>query len=177
MRSWIYLEYLEPIFDYFDSVGKQEAFHDWLLPLGLSLLTYFFLLDNLDFHSLRTIAGHLVSVLAILIGFSITCLTILIAGGGERIRELQSSKSKKTIRGKNASVFQILLVNLSFLLFLEFFCLSYSFVFILFEGVKCFSTYSQEIYTLGIFLAIQVFLINIRNITNLYFVFYKPTKS
>ncbi len=171
----IYGEWLVPIVDYFRTIKKKEFYFEWIIPYLTSLIIIFFFVKWGDSaKAVLKLRDILPNTLAILIGFTITSLTVLIASDNESTNRMKNKKSdNRKIATEVISVYQLLLINLVYVLFIQMFLL----VFIFFIGfiLHLYSnTFLVNMFLfMKTFFTLQIMLVLIRTITNFYFVFYR----
>ena len=173
--KWLYLEFLIPVKDYMTTLKFREFNFEWGLPLLIAVLTYFLIFrtgtysdDSIQF------AESLLNVLGILFGFSIASLTLLTTvtnDGIERIKKALTDNRK--INKKTINVYQLTIITFTFLLLLEVFglLLNFSYVLIALFHPALWEEKWKLFYALDVGLMAQVIAINIRNTSNIYFVF------
>ncbi|MGG4549392.1 hypothetical protein ABER02_16645 [Rossellomorea marisflavi] len=173
----LYGEWLVPIVDYFRTLNKKEFYYEWVTPLLISFviaLSYEYL-GNVE-AALSKLRDILPDTLAILIGFTITCVTVLVASSGKTIDLLKNKKTdNRKIGKKTVSMYQWLLILFIYVLISQISLLIFIF----------FSSYLLSVYktlyiiyaTLFImtFLLLHILLLLIRNTTNFYFIFFIDT--
>jgi hypothetical protein len=170
MTPLVYIEYIHPIKDYFSTVKVSELLFDWAAPLAITLLLYKFTLSSIKPETVETINGYSINLLAILVGFSIASLTILTANNSKNIEDLKEHVCQRMIRGRPVTLYRLIVLNFIFLIIMEFAALLYSFGFLFIIQIDPIKAYSKEIFIVSIFLISHVFFLNIRNVTNFYFV-------
>lgn len=168
-----YLEFLYPITDYFRTLNRKEAYFELALPLLIGILAYWLSVTAVNFEKLGSFIGYIINFLAILIGFSITAVTILSSESGHRFEMLQKAESKRNIGGKTISTYQLILITFIYVILIEFFTLAYNLVCYLFLMNTILKSYYRLIIGVNIFLMFHVIMLNIRNVTNFYFIFWK----
>ena len=172
-KKILYLEFFIPIGDYFSTIKKNEIIFEWLIPLLLSIGFYFGLSSEMSFEKIVEFNGYVINSLAILIGFSITCLTILSTSNNHNITELKNGMSERKIGNKNICLFQLIYITFSFSLFMELFTLTYDLMYYLLYSAVTEKIFAKATFTVSIFLVFNIIFLTIRNITNFYLIFYK----
>lgn len=171
MIASMYLEFKYPVKDYFLTLDKKEIRYEWILPFFLGaflfvLISYIGI--DLDYGSF---AKYVVGLLAILIGFSITSLTVLSTASGEAIEKLKKKKTKRHIGTQEINAYRLMHVTFTFGLIMEIVVvvlISISYIFVkLVDITVC----KNIILSFQAFLLMHIILLNIRNITNFYLVF------
>jgi hypothetical protein len=173
----LYGEWLVPIVDYFRTLNKKEFFYEWVTPLIVAVLVAFSYryLGNVE-AALSKLRDILPDTLAILIGFTITCVTVLVASSGKTIDLLKNKETKnRKIGTKTISMYQWLLILFIYVLIAQISLLIFIF----------FSSYLLSVYKtvflvycilfIMTFLLLHILLILIRNTTNFYFIFFVDT--
>jgi hypothetical protein len=166
MREYIYFEFLFPINDYLVTVKRREVIFDWIIPLLLSLLIYFFVLKGSTYtDSIKQLNGYIISLLGILIGFSITSITLLVTSSNKNVEELQSNPSyNRKIGAQVINLYQLILINFTFVLMVEVFTLAINLVYALLDAAgKKTADYWTIFYTLNTFLFSSIILMSVRN--------------
>ena len=178
---WLYLEFLVPMKDYTETLDRKEFVFDWIFPLILSLLIYFFLLRSSTYsNETGVFTGNVLNVLGVLFGFSIASITLLITSSSDTIKLIKEKRVKnRTINGKSISVYQLTIITFTFLLFLELFGIIFNFLLaLLVLSSPEFWESSWKIFCAVDFLILaQVVALNVRNTTNIYFVFLEPFRT
>ena len=171
MKKLFYTEFLLPIKDYFSTLKLNEFIFEWFVPGLLSVLIYLYIIDTLKPETIKQINGYVINCLAILIGFSVTCLTILSTNSSKNVEDLKDVYSERYIDGHKVSLHQLIIINFIFLLVIEFFNLIYNLSFVIFVNTSFATKYMAEFYSFSIFITAHVIFLNVRNVTNFYLVF------
>jgi hypothetical protein len=177
LGNLLYGEWLVPIVDYFRTIKRKEVCFEWIVPLLASTLvitTFLILGDSVK--AISKLRDILPNTLAILIGFTITSLTVLIASDNQNINRMKATQTNNRKIGNHIiSLYQLLLINLVYVLFIQLFLL----IFIFFVGfILHFFDYKFLVNTflfIETFSILQILLLLIRTITNFYFVFYRSS--
>lgn len=169
----IYFDFLHPVKDYWVTLKLKEITFDWILPTILSLLSYFVILQNTKFEDLTNFNGYVINFLAILIGFSITCLTILSTSSNENVSLLKSYEIDRKIGNKRISLYQFIFITFSFALIMELVTLVFDLVYFLYYSSKEPKTHYDFYYAVNTLLMYHIICLNIRNVTNFYHIFWK----
>ena len=160
ISRYIYLEFLQLVKDYFATLRKNEFLFEWGIPMVVSVIFYFSK-TNLQGFSI------IINVLAILIGFSIT--TIAILSSSKNMNKLKEILSERKIGGQRITLYQLMMITFSFMLFIEIFLLFYNLILKFFT----ISIHFRILYSLNIFFITQILLLNLRNMTNIYFISFR----
>lgn len=170
MPPLLYTEFIHPVRDYFATIRLSEFLFDWVAPLIITILLYVLALDNIQPETVYAINGYSINLLAILVGFSITSLTILTANSSKNIEDLKAHRTGRRIRGQPVTLYRLIVLNFIFLLIMEFLALLYSFGFLFLIQINQLKASFNEIFIVSIFFISHVVFLNIRNITNFYFI-------
>ncbi len=171
LGRFLYLEFLFPILDYLKTLELREGTYDLGIPVYVTLILYFNLAPITA--DQKSIIGSAIALLAILIGFSITSITVLSTSSGEAIKLLKEKKSKRMISKKPISLFQLLHIGFTYALIIEILTLASILTFSVLLRCNVSSPLCSGLYFFNIFLLIHIILINLRNTTNFYFVLFK----
>ncbi|WP_017300836.1 hypothetical protein [Nodosilinea nodulosa] len=176
--KWLYLEFLVPVRDYTATLDKREFVFDWILPLVFSCLLYFFVLSPGTYtDEMSNLVGSLLSVLGVLFGFSIASITLLITSNGGAIDLIKNRLTKnRKISGRPVSIYQLTIITFTFLLFLEIYgiLLNFLYLLILSSHYAFWESSWKVFYAVDFLLLFQVIALNVRNTTNIYFIFLEP---
>lgn len=168
VSKYFYLEFVHLIKDYFETSEKKELFYEWMAPLVLGVVFYF--IPTFGFQSLSSeIISNFINVLAILVGFSITSISILTTSSSENVNNLKGILSRRKLGNRLISLYQLIVITFSFVLVVEIFLLVYN----LFLQFFINTTYSKILFSIDIFFITNILLLNLRNITNIYFIFFR----
>ena len=126
ISRYIYLEFLQLVKDYFATLKKNEFLFEWGIPIIVSVIFYFFSKTNLQEFSETLLI--IINVLAILIGFSIATITILSTTSSKNVNDLKKILSERKIGGQRITLYQLMMITFSFMLFIEIFLLIYNLI-------------------------------------------------
>lgn len=174
-KEYLYLEFLIPIKDYFIVLKSHECIFDWGIPLIFSTLSYFLCIKGLSLKNKIDFNGYVINFLAILIGFSITCITILFTSDSENVKQLRNSDTERKIGNKKINLFQLIFITFSFVLIMEFLTLVSILIYDLIYISEERHRFSSLFFVANILLLSNIIALNIRNISNFYFIFRKES--
>ena len=170
---FLYLEFLFVIKDYAVTIKLKEFIFDWILPFIFAFLFRLLFLNNLCINQINDFNGYVINVFAILIGFSLTSLTILSTSNSNNINQLKENITERKIGGKNISLYQLIFITFSFGLLVEIFSLIFSLFYFLFIKIGFSEFFIKNVFVFYLIFLIHIIFLNIRNITNFYFIFWK----
>jgi len=179
--SFLYTEFLLPIRHYFSTLNKNESIFDLIIPVIFGAVGFAIgLIFNISIDKNDSVEFFktLITLLSILIGFSITSLTI-IASTSKLADTLMSVQTERKIGYTTINLYQLMNITFIFALFSEIFTLVLNLcaVLLVFSNMTSEIRYINLIILIDVVLISHVFLINIRNITNFYFVFHKTSSA
>lgn len=170
----MYTEFQITFTDYFKTIKGKEFVYEWVIPFIISLLLFFNLFNNAPTDlEITGILSYISNMIAILTGFSITCVTILLSSSNQTIDELKVKMTDRKIGDSVVTIYQLILLTFIFLVVIQVFVLLLNLIFYLFDSYKVIENYIKIILTLDAFLVCHIILLHIRNITNFYLVFWK----
>ena len=117
----MYIEFFFLINDYLKTVTKRIFTFEWLLPFILSVLIFYLLFTGKSTSVTETFKNNSINLLGILVGFSITIITILTTGQSKNLEEIKKIKTETKINGKLISVYRMLLINFTYSVVVEVF--------------------------------------------------------
>lgn len=174
MGKYIYGQWLILVSHYCKTVKCNECIYEIIVPLIISLLvTYFYAVDGLTVKALLKLRELLPNALAVLIGFTIMCITLLATTESGNIEEIRNMKSERIIGTHRISIFKWLLVIFSYSLIVEVFLLIYIFFVAFIMGLIYNLYLFNAILALEVVLILHVLFLIVRSITSLYLILYK----
>ena len=163
--------FLVVIFDYYISNGKSSLLWNFLFCAFLAITTcYLFNITN-DIDSAQVLINNSVSILGILVGFSISMFTLLNTASNANIEAIKKMETGKTLYGKPIYLFDLLLVNMIYVIIGESVVLIFNLLFPFFFPLNT----QRGIIAFGIdiFLITHIILTNISAVINFYFILTK----
>ncbi len=168
----MYREFIFLIFDYFKTIKKNVFYYEWVMPFIIGIMCFL----SLKFHWLRTdyslFINSSVSLLGVLLGFSIMVITILTTSNNVNIENIKKTLTDYIISNERISLYRLLLVNYSYLIIIEALVLVAYFISLLFFSNFC-HTVKLVLFSLYVVSIIHILLLTIRNITDFYFIITK----
>lgn len=164
---------LYPFIDYFKMTTRVEKFFDFIIPIIIvGVLFWFGIRNDNRLEIIKLIKDYLslvINLLAILIGFSITGLTLFATGTSDNIVKLKEEKTKRKLNGTFITLYQLLTNTISFTLILEIFtllsCCLYYLIYRNDYNFYFFNTINGLVFS--------IIFINIRNSFNFYHIFFR----
>jgi hypothetical protein len=174
----MYLEFLLLIADYFRTVSKRVFFFEWLLPFIIGTGIFLLLFFGSTTSATIVFKDNAINLLGILVGFSITIITILTTGQGQNLDEIKNKKTNIKINKEEITLFRLLLINFTYSVIIEvgliIVCLIYP---LLIENIKFNQNLKYVGFSILVFLILHIMLLTMRNLTDFYLILVKPTKK
>lgn len=172
----MYLQFLVVISDYFRSISKEVFRYEWLLPIMIALVIVLFSKDENQILLLK-LCSDAVTLLGVLIAFSIATVTILVTSTSANVVEIKSVSTKYTIGTKVLSLFDLLHVNFTYAIIIEIVTVVISIVIAYTKMIDSHIIVYKLSFLFLLSLLFHILLLNIRNITDFYFVLSKEKKQ
>lgn len=115
----MYLEFLILIIDYFKTLKIKTVIYEVLIPLIISGISFYLLYTGKNTTMCSDFRNNVLTLLGILLGFSITIITILTTGNSRNLIAIQEKETEHVIGGKKVSLFDLLLINFTYSVVLE----------------------------------------------------------
>lgn len=163
----MYLEFLYIILGYHSSLTKKEKWFDIYIPIGMAMASIVYaVFSNSDIQYL--FIKDVITFIETLLGFTLAALTLLLSNS--RMEEkTRSYPTKRTIRGKHISMYELIVVFYSYLIVSETILCVFYYVASLFPTIDIgiMADVFNTIFIIGVF---HVLFTTIRTVSNLYFV-------
>ena len=172
-----------PIKDYF--ISRKKVFIKFLAPMLIALvallLVVFFNIGDSE-KVLLTFAGFIdtqISIVAILISFSVAIITILVSADNKNIQYLKETESNKKqykpVNGKQLSLFQILLSNIAYNVIVEIVYLAVLIAISLMQNLLPVLSL-KYITAICIFIILHILLVLLESVAQMYLTFWANKK-
>ena len=172
------IEFVYLIADYFKTLERRITLYDWVLPTLISIVFSVLIWHGNISSVVVGFKNSVISVLGILVGFSITLITIIITSNNENLQELKTTSSNVRIGDSYISIYRLLLINYSYTVVIEVFiivfCLLYPFILATLNIPYCIKIIG---FGMLLFWVLHVFLITVRNLTDFYFTISKQARN
>lgn len=173
----MYLEFVYIVLDYFRTLDKKIVIYEIITPIIIAIIEVVILNSNCVSKFANQIISNIITIIGILLGFSITLTTILTTSSSRSIESIKKHYTDAKIGGKKITLFQVLLSNFTYSIIIESILLivlvTYPIIIYNFNLSKL-TKYIGFAIANGIF--IHILLVNMRNLTNLYFILFKNEK-
>ncbi len=170
----MYLEFLLIVNDYFKTLNKKYVFFEWGLPFVIAILIFYLFNGFQILEPAKKFIDTSITLLGIFVGFSITVITLLNTANNDNVQEIKKSITEVTIGGRKITLFQLLLVNMTYSVVVEIISIIFNLCLPLFLfKISCNAL--KIILSLDLFLILHILMLTIRNITDFYFILFKRT--
>lgn len=169
----MFREFLVLIIDYF-TISKKYLLFDMLIPFIFSILIIYVFPSQLAFNN--EFIGQIISLVGILAGFNITAITFLSSTSSEMVDELKAKKGIERIGGKKINLFQELYIYISYSTLLAFIIIFFEVIGYVVPISSIFNIpFFNLLCLLNLTIVLHSILLNIRNITFIYFSFFEKS--
>lgn len=172
MNKYVYSEWIHPIKHFIKIEKVKEKNFEVILPcliaiLSVAVYSYNKLIDI----AISKLSSLMPTVLAILIGFTISCITVIVSNDSSSKESIRNKiNNGRIINGRAITYGKYLLVNYTYILIVEIFFFIFIFVNLFFKGVFNNLYFSHLVLFVYVFLVLHLFFIILRSITSLYFI-------
>lgn len=166
------MEYLLLLFDFF-RIKKASLILHILIPVITGILIYFCAEDANYIKNANDFRDNTITVIGILIGFSISVFTVLLTVENEHIQKAKSVKLDEN-NSKSISLYESVLIGLAYLIIIQGFLLIFNFIYPVFVVVD--SLKGKLFFSINISFTIHIILLLMRNILDFYFIITRKEK-
>jgi len=174
----MYLEFLLLIADYFRTVTKRIFIFEWILPFAIGVGIFLLIFFGSSTSATIVFKDNAINLLGILVGFSITIITILTTGQGKNLDEIKNKITDIKINNEKITLFRLLLINFTYSVIIEvsliIVCLIYP---LLIENIELNLIVKYVGFSILVFLILHIMLLTMRNLTDFYLILIKPEKK
>lgn len=163
------MEYLLLLIEFF-KIKKWTMVLNILIPIVVGILIYHCANDSNYVKNANDFRDNTITVLGILIGFSISVFTILLTVDNVHIQKAKEEKLDKE-NPKSISLYESVLVGLAYLIIVQGFLLIFNFIYPAFVIVD--SLQGKLFFAINISFTIHVILLLMRNVLDFYFIITK----
>ena len=168
------IEFAILIIDYFKTLKRRDFIFEWSLPFLLCLLIFYLNYNNKDIkNDAINQSSSLISLLGILIGFSIAVITLLITSNTKNIEEIKSKLTRYSNVNKKVTLFDLLIITYTYTVISEIILLIFNLFVPSIMKEICSLHKVSILNTLNLFGVMHVLFVTIRNVTNFYFILIK----
>lgn len=170
----MYLEFFILISDYFKTLTKRIFLYELLIPIIVGITTYYYLQNGLDPKICKKFGESSLTLLGVLLGFSITIITILTTGNSKNLVLIRSTETEYIIGGKKITLFDLLIINFTYSVVIEIILIIVLLLYPVFiSNVEIPLLVKFIGFSLLSGLVIHILLLTMRNLTDFYLVLLK----
>lgn len=167
------MEYLLLIAE-FHKIKRWSIFKALGLSIVLGVCVFLFSYDDAYKIQADSYINNIITVLGILIGFSISVFAILLSVENDSIREAKKTETKIKIYNNPIYLYESLIIELAYVIVIQGFLLIANFVYPLFINVS--SITGKFVFSIDISLMTYSIVLLLRNVLNFYFILTKKDK-
>lgn len=165
------MEYLLLIIDFF-KVKKEALIAHFIIPIIIGIVI-FYVGDDANFvKNASEFRSNTVTVLGILVGFSISIFTVFLTIDNENIRK---SKDYSIKGSKSITLYESVLIVLAYLIIIQGFLLIFNFIYPAFIEIE--SQKGKQLFAINIAFLIHIIMLLMRNILDFYFILTRKSKK
>lgn len=170
----MYLEFFILVADYFKTLSRRIVLYEIVTPFLFAIIVCILIMQGMNTSICKKFIENSLTLLGILVGFSITIITILTTGNSRNLQAIKNKTTQHEIGGKRISLFDLLLINFTYSVVIEI-CLI---IFLLLAPVFLSNIQlSKQVEIIGFSLVvgavIHVLLLMMRNLTDFYLILLK----
>lgn len=165
------MEYLILIVEFFIVKGVRALFWYLLFPVLIGLTIYYKADDCIYSKNVSSFHTNVITVLGILVGFTISTLAMLLTVNSPNIEKARSQILKQQAFSKNLTLFDSVLIGLAYITLIQGFLLIANFIYPIFISIE--SPTGKMMFSINIAMVVHVILILLRNILDFYFILSK----
>lgn len=168
------MEYLLLVGEFFYVKGKEILVY-LFLPVIIGLLIYY-KSDNCIYEAnLSAFHTNIVTILGILIGFTISSLTMLLTVSNANIEKAKGKSLKIIVFKKEISLYDKVVMGLAYIIIVQGFLLIGNFIYPIFIPIE--SNLGRILFSINISIVVHIILILMRSILDFYFIITKKDDS
>lgn len=174
----MYLEFIYLILDYRKTVSTRVFLYEWLIPFIIGVGVFLLLFFGKSTDATETFKDNSLNLLGILVGFSITIITIITTGSSKNLDEIKKIFTDVTIGGQKISLYRMLLVNFTYSIVAEaFLIIVFLLMPIITDNFQMPILLKKIVFSILVMSVIHILLVTIRNLTDFYLIITKPEKK
>lgn len=169
------IEFLLLIADYFRILTWRDIKADWVLPSALGATFFALNIGNCDINeTIKSLADNAISLLGILVGFSIAVITLLITANTRNIEEIKKKDACKINDSRVVSLFEVMVITYSYAVIISVFLIIFNLFLPSFGYNKgAYLLKANVIASIDVLLILHILFVTIRNVSNFYFILIK----
>ncbi len=168
--SWILV-----FFEYLKTTKSIPLLVNLAVSIALSSAMFYFP-TNIEFSDLMAdFISQSVSVLALLVGFTLAMFSMLLTGSNPNIDAIKTSETEYRLYGEQVSIYNLLLIRIVYVIIIESILLLFNLLYPFFFNL--YSDFGKVFFAIDAFLLIHIILVNVNTTIDLYFVLTKTKKK
>lgn len=173
----MYLEFFLLVFDYFRTLKLRIVLYEIAIPILISLGVVYLLICGKETSYAAVFSDNAITLLGVLLGFSITIVTILTTGNSTNLISIKEVKTNFKINAKTLSLFDLLLVNFIYSIVIEIMLIIVLLIYPILLSIGDFYEIIKIIGFSGVVgLTVHILLLTMRNLTDFYLILIKNIK-
>lgn len=160
------MEYLLLLFEFF-RVKKFAIIWHLIIPISIGLSIYYCADDANYIKNANDFRDNTVTVVGILIGFTISVFTVLLTVDNEHIQKAKQEKFDP-LNPNSISLYESVLIGLAYLIIIQGILLIFNFIYPIFIPVD--GEIGKIYFSINIAIVVHVILLLMRNILDFYFI-------
>lgn len=165
------MEYFILIVEFFIVKGVRALLWYLLFPILIGLAIYYKADDLIYNKNASSFLTNVITVIGILVGFTISTLAMLLTVNSPNIEKARSEILEKRAFSKNLTLFDSVLIGLAYITLIQGFLLIANFIYPIFISSE--SPTGKMMFSINIAIVVHVILILLRNILDFYFILSK----
>jgi hypothetical protein len=165
------MEYLLLFFEYFILKGLKHFFFKLIVLLAIVYCIYHLINDCIFEKNVKDFYNNNITILGILIGFTVSVFTIFMTIDNKNIRDAKLKKIGRIIFTKEITLYDSLVMNLAFLIVIQGFSLIANFIYPLLIPLE--TDIGKIAFSINITFTINIIMILMRSILDFYFILSK----
>jgi len=165
------MEYLLLLIEFFWIKGIRAILWSCAIPVTIGLLIFYKSDNTIYYQNAANFHSNLVTVLGILIGFTISTLTMLLTVNNANIEKAKLELIGKKIFKKDISLFDSVVIGLAYIILIQGFLLIANFIYPIFVSIA--TLQGKTFFAINISLMVHIILILMRNVLDFYFILTK----
>lgn len=168
------IEFLILVYNYFQTLQRRDVIWEWVFPLILVIIGFILLFLCGVPTVMDTFNNNVVKVLAVLIGFTITIITLVVTGNSPNLTEIREKETNVKINGKNITLYKHLLINYTYSVIVEIFLIIFCLIYPLLLDIIDVNYLIKYLgFSILLFFVLHILLLSVRNLTNFCFIIIK----
>lgn len=162
------MEYLLLIFEFYYAKSLKGLIGILLIPIILSISIYWLTNQKLNVQQLSDISTNILTLLGILLGFTISFFAILLTSSSLNIRKAQITFIEKTLFQKRISIYDIMLTGIAYSIVIQCLLLIVNLISLVWLSDTLFS---KKMIAINIGIISHIVIVLLKSVLDFYFAF------